>query len=40
MNILDFAGQHPWVALFSLMILTHMPVAIIRALKNKKDFDD
>ncbi len=40
-ELLEFAGAHPWVAVLSLMVLAHMPVAIIQALKNKpKDTDE
>lgn len=32
-----FAGEHPIVTVFLAAILAHMPVAIIRALKNQPD---
>ena len=35
MNILEFAGAHPFVTVICLAIVAHMPVAIIQALKNK-----
>ncbi len=39
-ELLEFAGAHPFVAVLSLMVLAHMPIAIIRALKNKPPYKD
>lgn len=37
MNFYEFVGAHPIVTVLCVMVLAHMPVAIIRALKNKND---
>jgi len=40
MNFYEFAGQHPIVTVLLFMIVAHMPVAIIQALKTKRNSDD
>lgn len=37
MNFWEFAGQHPIVTILLGMLLAHIPVAIIRAFRNKSD---
>jgi hypothetical protein len=37
MNFWDFIGQHPYITLLLGIVLLHLPVAIIKALKNQPD---
>ncbi len=36
-EFLIFARECPWLTFFLVMCLAHMPVAIIKALKNQPD---